>query len=118
MAMAHFRWIAAAILVGGAVALVIVPVDATFLNSVGSDTVEYRTGSCGSPVASLLGSDPDVLGTSQILGEETSAAACEAASAKRSIAALTLLLTASIVLGLSNRRIQHPVRRRGEVPDP
>lgn len=38
---------------------------ATYLNNVGSDTIEYRTASCGPPITSLLGADPDLGGGSE-----------------------------------------------------
>jgi hypothetical protein len=49
-----------AVMVAGAAALMLFPVEATYLNDVrGADVVEYRTASCGAPIASLLGADPE-----------------------------------------------------------
>lgn len=91
-------------LLGAAVALMFVPVKATYLNNVGSDTIEFRTASCGAPVTSLLGADPKLNGGSEFpIGGETAVTACEAASGKRVIGALVLLLAASLVWALTRR---------------
>lgn len=112
--MTHRPRLAAAlvVLLAAAVALMLVPVEATYLNNVGSDTIEFRTASCGAPVASLLGADPDLNGGSEFpMGGETAVAACEAASGKRVIGALVLLLAASLVWGLTRRTTPASARR-------
>lgn len=87
-----------------AVGLMLVPVEAEYLNKVGSDTIEYRTASCGIPLVSMLGAEPGLGGGSEFpMGGETSTWACEAASGKRAVGALVLLLTASLLWGLSRR---------------
>lgn len=93
------------LMVAGALALVLVPVDATYLEHVGSDTIGYRTASCGAPIASALGADPDLNGGSEHpIGGAMSEVACDAASGERIIAALVLLLAASLVWGVTRRR--------------
>lgn len=97
--------VALLVLLAAAVALMLVPVKATYLNRVDSDLIGFHTASCGAPVASLLGADPELNGGSEFpIGGETSATACEAASGKRVIGALALLLAASLVWGLSRHR--------------
>lgn len=105
------------VLVAAAVAFMILPVQATYLNDVGSDFREFRTASCGAPVASLLGADPELGGGSELpIGGTTSTAACQAASGKRVIGALVvLLLAASVAWGLA-RSIRSPSEHRPAVP--
>lgn len=99
--------------IAAAIGLLFVPVEATYLNRVGSDTIEYRTATCGSPVASTLGSSPGLGGGSAFpIGAESSAAACEGASAKRAVGALALLLFASLGWQLGGRR-----RSTGQAPE-
>lgn len=99
------------VVLAAAVALMVVPVKAMYLNGVGSDTKEFRTASCGAPVASLLGADPELGGGSEFpIGGETSASACEAAGAKRVIGALALLLAGSLGWGIIRRRTPAPGR--------
>lgn len=106
------------LVLAAAVAPMVVPVKATYLNRVGSDTIEFRTASCGAPVASLLGADPELNGGSEFwngesefwIGGATSASACEAASAKRVIGALALLLASSLGWGIIRRRTPAPGR--------
>lgn len=119
MTVTHLPQFAVVVVLVTAAALMIVPVEATYLNNVGSDTVEFRTASCGSPIASLLGADPDLVGMPEFIGGETSTAACQAVSGKRVIGALALLLAASIVWGLSRRStppisVNQRLRRRGQ----
>lgn len=103
--------VALVVVLAAAVALMVVPVKAMYLNSVGSDTKEFRTASCGTPVASLLGADPELGGGSEFpIGGETSASACEAAGAKRVIGALALLLAGSLGWGIIRRRTPAPGR--------
>lgn len=102
------------VVVAAAVAVMVVPIRATYLNDVGSDTVEYRTASCGLPIASLLGGEPELDGGSEApIGKETSTPACEAASGKRVAGALALLLAAAVGWGLSRRRSSSVSTRRG-----
>jgi hypothetical protein len=104
------------VLVAAAVAFMILPVQATYLNDVGSDFQEFRTASCGAPVASLLGADPELGGGSELpIGGTTSTAACQAASGKRVIGALVLLLAASVAWGLA-RSIRSPSEHRPADP--
>ena len=92
------------IAVAVALALMVVPVRATYLNKVGSDTLEYRTASCGAPIASLLGADAELDGGSDLpIGGQTSKTSCEAASGRRVVAALVLLLGTSVGWGLGRR---------------
>lgn len=88
------------------VALLVLPVDATHLSQVDSDVIVYRTASCGMPVASLLGADPelDAAGSQSTIGADTAETACEAASGKRVAGALLILVAASLVWGLRGRR--------------
>ena len=85
-----------AVVVAAAVAaalLMVLPVDAIYLNKVGSHTLEFRTASCGVPVVSLLGADPGLGGGSfHRIGGETARTACDAAAGKRVIVGQFLLL--------------------------
>jgi len=102
-----------AIAVAVALALMIVPVQATYLNDVGSDTVEYRTASCGTPVASILGAEPGLGGGSEFpIGGDASKTSCEAASGRRVIGALVLLLGASAGWSRLRRRWRVALPRR------
>ena len=104
-----------------AVVLVIAPVRATYLNDVGSDTVEHRTASCGAPVVSLLGADPGLGGGSEHpIGGAAAEISCDAASGKRIIVALLLLCGASIGWGLVRLRClgspDHRYQQRADDP--
>jgi hypothetical protein len=90
---------AAAILVVAAAVLLLAPVKAAYINDVGSDTIEYRTASCGAPVATLLGAEPllyDGGGAVGRLGRNGPRAACDAVAGKRVAGGLLLLLMVSI----------------------
>lgn len=94
------RWLVGigAALVVAAVVLLLVPVHATYINDVGSDTIEIRTASCGAPVATLLGAEPGLGGgTVHRLGRDGPRAACDAAAGKRVSSGLLLLLVLSTV---------------------
>lgn len=82
----------------GAIGLLLAPVHATYINDVGSDTIEYRTASCGAPVATLLGAEPGLGGGSiHPLGRDGPRAACDAAAGKRVAGGLLLLLVLASV---------------------
>jgi hypothetical protein len=84
--------------------LLIRPVDASFINRAESDTIEYRTATCGVPVAAVLGADPDLpQGTTPSVGTINAHRSCEATSGKRVAAGLTTLL-AVVVAGWWARR--------------
>lgn len=103
--MSLVRRLAVGVVILAAVALVLVPVETTYINRVDIDLVEFRTASCGSPVASLLGADPELGGGSEFpMGGETSSTACGEVSGKRAVGALSLLLAASLGWGFSRRR--------------
>ena len=90
------------VVVAAAVALMTVPVAATYLNRVDYDLIEFRTASCGVPVASLLGAGPKLdRGSESSFGKETSASACQASSGKRVAGGLAILLVASAAWALS-----------------
>ena len=81
-----------------AVVLMVVPVDAQYLNEVGSDTAVFLTASCGSPAAALLGADPGLGGGSEYpIGGEASRTACTAAAGKRVVPAMAVLLIVSVI---------------------
>jgi hypothetical protein len=87
--------VAAAIAVAAVAFLLLAPVKATYIDEVGSDTIDYRTASCGAPVAALLGADPllyDGGGSVHRLGPQGPRAACDAAAGKRVSGGLLLLL--------------------------
>jgi hypothetical protein len=86
-------------------ALVLVPVRATYLSAVGTDTVEYRTASCGSAVVAMLGRDPGLDGGSaEPFGGRNAETACEAGAGRRMTVALVLLLAAATAWGWSRKR--------------
>ena len=89
----RFAAFVAAMVAIAAVVLLVTPVTATYINDVGSDTIEYRTASCGAPVAALLGAEPGLGGGSvHRLGPHGAGTACDAVAGKRVSAALLLLL--------------------------
>lgn len=91
--------------VAAALGLALIPVQASYLSRVGSDTVEYRIASCGSPITSLLGAEPGLGGGSpRPIGLASAVTACEAASGKRAIITLVLLLGALVGYGLTRGR--------------
>ena len=91
------RWAVAAAL-AAALALVLVPVEATYPSEVGSDFVVNRTAKCGPAVAALLGADADVDDVPQRLGPGPARAACEATAGKRVVLSLAALLAGSFLI--------------------
>ena len=92
------RWLAGigAAIVVAAIVLLLAPLHATYINDVGSDTIEMRSASCGAPVATLVGVEPGVGGGSvHRLGRAGPRAVCDAAVGKRVSGALLLLLAVS-----------------------
>lgn len=82
--------LAATVLAGG---LLLIPVTAAYVSEVGTDTVAFRTASCGAPIGSLLGMNPGLGGgMAQPIGSVNAARACEATSGKRIFGGMGLLL--------------------------
>ena len=118
----RFPWFAAATVAVAAVAAVVLllaPVTATYINDVGSDTIEYRTASCGAPLATLLGAEP-VLGGGSVhrLGPHGARAACDAVAGKRVSGALLLLLLLSTIGWLAAVKARKRTRSERESGQP
>lgn len=91
-----------------AVALLLAPVKATYINAVGSDTIEYRTASCGPALTALLGAQPSLEGGSTYpMGGDNASASCRAGAGRRTSLALVLLLVFGAVGWTRDRRNGH-----------
>lgn len=96
-------------------ALLFVPVEASYLSAVGSDTIEFRIASCGPPVVAVVGADPslDPRVVSPV-ASETSRDACAASAGRRVSLALALVLVGLAAGSVRARQLRRPRRRPGE----
>lgn len=103
------------IVVGAVVALLLIPVTASYINAVGSDTVEYRRASCGPPALVWLGHTAGLGGGTPFpQGKVNATAACQAAAGKRSAVGLALLLASLSGAAVAKR---HQARREQATND-
>jgi hypothetical protein len=91
-------------------AFFLVPTEAHYVARAESDTVEFRTASCGAPLTAFLGADPSLNDAPlSTIGLTNARTACEAAAGKRVASGLALLLGLAILIPFI---IRGPTRSR------
>lgn len=85
--------------------LLLAPVKASYINRVGSDTIEYRTASCGTPILSMVGGRPGLGGGSpHPIGAVNARQACKGSAGRRVAGGVSLLLVVALFLALAAHR--------------